>query len=87
MKGCPFKIFFIIHVRGKKYQSHKKWPRLGLLKIKPKFGHSKVHSYLLVKVFIVIFLNPFFFFPSCIIYCVLIKKHCDEIITKNAFEC
>jgi hypothetical protein len=24
MKGCPFKKFFIIHVRGKEYQSNKK---------------------------------------------------------------
>jgi hypothetical protein len=33
---------------GKKYQSNKKWPRLGLLKIRFKFGHLKVHNYLFV---------------------------------------
>jgi hypothetical protein len=49
---------------GKKYQSNKKWPRLGLLKIRPKFGHSKVHSYLLAKVFVIIYFNPYLFFHN-----------------------
>jgi hypothetical protein len=49
-------------LRGKKYQSNKEWPRLGLLKIRSKFNHSKVHSYLLVKVFVIIFFNPYLFF-------------------------
>jgi hypothetical protein len=61
MKGCPFRKLFIIHVSGENTNPIKKWPRLGLLKIKPKSSHSKVHSYLLVKVFVVIFFNPFFF--------------------------
>jgi hypothetical protein len=86
MKGCPFWKLFIIYVRWKKYQSRKHWPRLGLLKIKPKFGHSKVHSYLLVKVFVAIFLNPYLF-PIMYHILSLYKMYCDEIITKNAFEC
>ncbi len=49
-------------LRGKKYQSNKEWPRLGLLKIRSKFNHSKVHNYLLVKFFVIILFNPFFFF-------------------------
>jgi hypothetical protein len=52
----------LLHMLGeKKYQFNKNWSRLGLLKIRPIFGHSKVYSYLLVKVFVVIFFNPFFF--------------------------
>jgi hypothetical protein len=47
---------------GKEYQSNKKWPRLGLLKLRSKFGHSKIHNYLLVKVFIVVFFNPYIVF-------------------------
>ncbi len=68
--------------RGKEYQSNKKWPRLGLLKIKSKFGHSKVHNYLLVKVFVVIFFNPYFF---CIMHHILspLRKYWDKIITKK----
>jgi hypothetical protein len=46
MKGYPSKKLFIIHVKGKKYQLNKKWSRLGVLKVRPKFGHSKVHNYL-----------------------------------------
>ncbi len=65
---------YLLHMlRGKKYQSNKKWPRLGLLKTRLKFDHSKVHTYLLVKIFVVIFFNPFFF-PSCIIYWIFIKN-------------
>jgi len=66
-KVAHLKNFLLDKLRGKKYQSKKKGPRLGLLKIRPKSSHSKVHSYLLVKVFIVIFFNPLFF-PSCIMY-------------------
>jgi hypothetical protein len=46
---------------GGKYQSNKKWLILGLLKIRPESNHSEVHCYLLVKVFVVNFFNPFFF--------------------------
>jgi hypothetical protein len=35
---------------GKKYQFNKEWPRLGLLKVKSKSSHSKIHNYLLVKI-------------------------------------
>ncbi len=62
MKGFPLKTLFIIHVRGKKYQSNKNDQDLGLLKIWPKFGHSKVHSYLFVKFFVVVFFNSYLFF-------------------------
>jgi len=65
----------LLHMlRGKKYQSNKKWPRLGLLKIRVKFSHSKVHNYLLVNLFVVNFFQSIFVFPSCIIYWVSIKK-------------
>ncbi len=73
MKDFPFKNLFIIHVRGKKYQCNKKWPRLGLSKIWPKSNHSKVHSYLFIKFFAVIFLIHIFF-PSSIINWVPIKN-------------
>jgi hypothetical protein len=46
---------------GEKNASNKKKSRLGLLKIRSKFGHSKVHNYLLVNFFVVIFFNQFFF--------------------------
>jgi hypothetical protein len=74
--------YLLYMLEGKKYQSNKKWPRLGLLKIRPKSGHSKVHSYLLVKVFVVIFFNPYFF---SIIYHILnpYKKYQKEIIIKK----
>jgi hypothetical protein len=72
---------------GKKYQSNKKWPRLGLLKIRSKSGHSKVHNCLLVKDSVVIFFNPFFF-PIMHHMLSSYKKYWYEIITKkNAFEC
>jgi hypothetical protein len=53
---------FLLYMLGEKqYQSNKKWSRLGLLKIRPKFGHSKVHNFLLIKFFVVIFFNPYLF--------------------------
>jgi len=56
LKNC------LLYILGeKKHQSNKKSPRLGLLKIWPKFSHSKVHNYLFVKFFVVIFFNSFFF--------------------------
>jgi hypothetical protein len=58
---------------GKKYQSNKKWPRHGLLKIRSKSNHSKIHCYLLVRVFVVIF-SIHIFFPLCIIYWIPIKN-------------
>jgi hypothetical protein len=58
MKWCPSRIY----VRGKEYQSNKKWLRLGLLKIKPKCGYSKVDSDLLTKIFVVIFSIHIYFF-------------------------
>jgi len=66
---------------GKKYQSNKKCPRLGFLKIRPKSSHSKVHNYLLVKVFVVLFFNPYLF---SIMYHILnpYKKYRNEIIIK-----
>jgi hypothetical protein len=86
MKGYPFIKLFNIHVRGGKYQSKKEWPRLGLLKIRSKFGYSKVHNYLLVKVFIVIYFNLYLFFHH-VLYIESLKKYWNEIVTKNAFEC
>ncbi len=85
-KDVHLKKNFIIHVRGKKYQSNKKSQRLGLLKIWPNSNHSKVHNYLFINFFVIIFFNSFFF-P--IMYHILnpYKKYWDEIITKNAFEC
>jgi hypothetical protein len=65
-KATHLENFLTYMLGGNKYQFNKKWPRLGLLKIRSKFGHSKVHNYLLVK-----FCCNFFqsiFFPSCIIY-------------------
>jgi hypothetical protein len=44
MKSCPSKKLFNIHVRGKKYQSNKKWPWLGLLKIRSKIWSFNIHS-------------------------------------------
>jgi hypothetical protein len=55
-KATHLDLFILYMLGGKKHQSNKKWPRLGLLKIRSKFGHSKVHSYLLVKVLVVVFL-------------------------------
>jgi hypothetical protein len=71
---------------GKKYQSNKKWPKLGLLKIKPKCGHSKVCGYLLIKIFVLIFSIHIYF---SIMYHIFIpyKNYWNEIIRKNAFEC
>jgi hypothetical protein len=67
MKGCPFRKLFNIHiVKGQKKSIQQKMTKIGTL-IRSKFGHSKVHNYLLVKVFVVAFFNPFFF-PSCNIY-------------------
>jgi len=86
MKWCPLKKLFIIHVKGKNISwSNNKWPRLGLLKIWPKFSPSKVHSYSFIEVFVIIFFNSFFFF---VMYHILspYKKYWNEIITKNAFE-
>jgi hypothetical protein len=60
IKGYPFKKLFSIHVRGKNYQSNKKIPRLELLKIRPKSGHSKVHNYLFIKFFVEFFSIHFF---------------------------
>jgi hypothetical protein len=54
---------------------------LGLLKIKPKFSHSKVHNYLLVKAFVVIFSIHIFF---SIMYHILnpYKKYWGELQPK-----
>jgi len=49
-------------LEGKKHESNKKWLRLGLLKIRSKSGHSKVHIYLLINFFVVMFFNLSFFF-------------------------
>jgi hypothetical protein len=65
-KTAHLEIFLLYMLEKKKYQSNKKWPRLGLLKVRPKFGDSKVHNYLLVKVFVVIFQYIFFF--HCVSY-------------------
>jgi hypothetical protein len=52
----------------------KKITKIGTFENKAQFGHSKVHSHLLVKIFVAIFFNPYFFF---IMYHILIpyKKH------------
>jgi hypothetical protein len=85
-KAAHLENCFTYMLGGKKYQSNKKWPRLGLLKIRSKSNNSKLHNHLLVKVFVVIFFNPIF---SPIMYHILspYKTYWDEIITKNAFEC
>jgi len=63
-KDAHFKNSLLYMLGGKKYQSNKKWLRLGLLKIWPKSSHSKAHSYLFVKFFVVISFNSIFS-PSC----------------------
>jgi hypothetical protein len=66
----------------KTYQSNKKWPRSGLLKIRRKSGHSKVHNYLLIKFLTIILFNPFFF-PIMNHILEPYKKYWNEIITKK----
>jgi len=53
MKGFPFRKLFNIHVGGEAGGDIN--PRLGLLKIRSKTRNSKIHSYLFVKFFVVIF--------------------------------
>jgi hypothetical protein len=60
-KATHFKNFLLYMLGGKKYQYNKKWSRLGLFKLWPKFGHSKVHSYLFVQIF-VMFFNSYLIF-------------------------
>jgi len=52
----------ILYMLREKNQSNKKWPRLGLLKIRPKYGHLKDHTYLVIKFIVVIIFNPYLFF-------------------------
>jgi len=61
MKGWPFKKLFNIHVKGEKISIQQKMSKIGTFKNKVQ-NHSKVHSYLLVEVVIVISFNPYLFF-------------------------
>jgi hypothetical protein len=57
---------------------------IGTLKIRPKYGHSKIqYTYFLVNIFIVIFLNAHFFL---VMYHILkpYKTSLDEMITKRS---
>jgi hypothetical protein len=60
--------------------------KIGTFENMAKFGHSKVHNYLFIKLFVVFFKNSYFF---SIMYHILspYRKYGDEIITKNGFEC
>jgi hypothetical protein len=60
--------------------------KIGTFENMAKFGHSKVHNYLFIKLFVVFLKNSYFF---SIMYHILnpYRKYGDEIITKNGFEC
>jgi hypothetical protein len=62
MKGYLIKKLFIIHFKGKKISIQQKMTRLGFLKTWPKSDHSKIHSYLFIKIFGVIFFNSHYVF-------------------------
>ncbi len=63
----------------------KSWLRGGLLKIKSKFCHLKVHSYLLLQIFVILKIIHVCFSNMYNLLSPYTTSE-DEIILKNAFE-
>jgi hypothetical protein len=62
MKSYPFKKLFNIHVRGKKISIQQKMTKIRTFENKVQIWSFNIHSYLLVKVFVIDFFNPYLFF-------------------------
>jgi hypothetical protein len=60
----------------KKISIQQKMTKIGTFENKAQFDHSKIHNHLLVKIFVAIFFNPYFF---SIMYHILIpyKKNIE----------